>query len=100
MLFFHYPKNKKKVALFAQSYPRISDGVISYNVSVIIVSIAIVSMSIIVSASIVMVVESIAASSEGLLVQDAKVIMPATNANASTFFIFVVFLRLVEQKYY
>lgn len=78
----------------------ISESVISYNVSVIIVSIAMVSMSIIVSASIVMVVESTAASSEGLLVQDAKAIMPATNANASTFFIFVVFIRLVMQKYY
>jgi hypothetical protein len=55
-------------------------------------------MSIIVSASIVMVVESTAASSEGLLVQDAKAIMPATNANASTFFIFVVFYKVGGTK--
>jgi len=44
---------------------------------------------IIVSVSMVIVVESsVAASSAGLLVQEANVIMPATNANASTFFIF------------
>lgn len=66
------------------------DFVFSYKVSVIMVSIDVVSISIIiVSVSIVMVVESsIAASSEGLLVQEANAIMPATNANASTFFIF------------
>jgi len=44
---------------------------------------------IIVSVSMVIVVESsVAASSAGLLVQEANVIMPATNANAITFFIF------------
>ena len=96
---FPYPKIKKGSPIFIE-LPLISDGVISYNVSAaIVVSIAIVSTSIaIVSASIVIVVESTAASSEGLLVQDAKAIIPPTNANASTFFIFCSVYKVVDAK--
>ena len=99
IVFSSYPKIKKGSPIFIE-LPLISEDVISYNVSAaIVVSIAIVSTSIaIVSASIDMVVESTAASSEGLLVQDAKAIMPPTNANASTFFIFCSVYKVVDAK--
>lgn len=79
------------------------DDADAYKVSAIIVSIAVVSMSIIiiVSLSMLIEVESIEASSEGLLVQEANAIMPATNANASTFFIFCSVNKvLMGQMYY
>lgn len=78
------------------------DDADAYKVSAIIVSMAVVSMSIIiiVSVSMLIEVESIEASSEGLLVQEANAIMPATNANASNFFIFCSVYKVVGQKYY
>lgn len=100
IVFSPYPKIKKGSPIFIE-LPLISEDVISYNVSAaIVVSIAIVSTSITiaVSASIDMVVESTAASSEGLLVQDAKAIIPPTNANASTFFIFCSVYKVVDAK--
>jgi hypothetical protein len=45
-----------------------------------------------------MVVESTAASSEGLLVHEAKAIIPATNANAMNFFISWVFFKVSWTK--